>query len=137
MKRTLLRELAKSKLNDAVLLLANGRFSNAYYLAGYAVELGLKACIAGSFSEEVFPDKNYVNAIYTHELRTLVSLAGLSEELKLMEDTDQVFSANWALVAQWTEASRYETHEPVEAQAMIQALVMPRSGVFEWIQRFW
>ena len=45
-KRVDLQALAQAKLDDAKLLFDNGRFSNAYYLAGYAVELGLKACIA-------------------------------------------------------------------------------------------
>jgi hypothetical protein len=33
-------ELAEAKLEDAKLLLSAGRAANAYYLAGYAVELG-------------------------------------------------------------------------------------------------
>jgi hypothetical protein len=33
-KRTDLRAMAQAKLDDAILLLQHGRFSNAYYLAG-------------------------------------------------------------------------------------------------------
>ncbi len=40
-----LRQLAEDRLRDAAALLAAGQFSGAYYLAGYAVECGLKACI--------------------------------------------------------------------------------------------
>jgi HEPN domain-containing protein len=45
MNRTDLQILAEDRLKDAEVLLANGRFGAAYYLAGYAVECGLKACV--------------------------------------------------------------------------------------------
>ncbi len=48
--------LAAAKCEDATLLLAHARFSSAYYLAGYALELALKACIAKQFAAEVIPD---------------------------------------------------------------------------------
>jgi HEPN domain-containing protein len=38
-------ELAEAKLEDAKLLLGAGRAANACYLAGYAVELMLKAIV--------------------------------------------------------------------------------------------
>ena len=46
LKRRDLRELALLRLKEAQVLLANGCWSGAYYLAGYAVECALKACIA-------------------------------------------------------------------------------------------
>ena len=42
-------ELSDSKLEDAKLLRNAGRSDNAYYLAGYAVELMLKAILSGQF----------------------------------------------------------------------------------------
>jgi HEPN domain-containing protein len=39
-------DLAENKLADAKLLLEAGRGENAYYLAGYAVELMLKAILS-------------------------------------------------------------------------------------------
>ena len=39
LKREDLQANAQAKLDDAVILLQQGRFSNAYYLAGYAVEI--------------------------------------------------------------------------------------------------
>ena len=47
--KTELIKLAEAKARDAHLLLQNERYSNAYYLVGYAVEIGLKAIIAGEF----------------------------------------------------------------------------------------
>lgn len=40
-----LEKLAQIRLEDSLFLLQAGRASSAYYLAGYAVELALKACI--------------------------------------------------------------------------------------------
>lgn len=57
LKRADLRANAQAKLDDAIFLLQHKRFSNAYYLAGYAVEIGLKACIAAQIAAETIPDK--------------------------------------------------------------------------------
>jgi hypothetical protein len=64
------------------LLFENDRFTNAYYLAGYAVEIGLKACIAAQISAETIPDKAFIKSILSHQFGGLVGLAGLAEALK-------------------------------------------------------
>ncbi len=46
MNRSDFRRLTEERVADAEILLANGRFNCAYYVAGYAVECALKACIA-------------------------------------------------------------------------------------------
>jgi hypothetical protein len=58
LKGTNLKALAQAKLDDAILLFDNKRYSNAYYLAGYAIELALKACIAKQFVADTIPDKS-------------------------------------------------------------------------------
>ena len=50
-------ELAELKLEDAKLLLSAGRPANAYYLAGYAVELMLKAVVSSRFRTDTLPDR--------------------------------------------------------------------------------
>ena len=66
-----LERLAQIRLEDALFLFAANRSSSAYYLAGYAVELALKACIAKLIQPNVIPDKAFINAIYTHKLDSL------------------------------------------------------------------
>ncbi len=44
--KTDFERLTEERVNDARALLAAGRWPAAYYLAGYAVECALKACIA-------------------------------------------------------------------------------------------
>lgn len=56
MKRTDLQALAQAKIDDAAVLLQYGRSGNAYYLAGFSIELGLKACIAAQISADTIPD---------------------------------------------------------------------------------
>ena len=57
MNRIDLQKLAEDRIADAAALLNAGRWSAAYYLAGYAVECALKACIAKQTQAGDFPDK--------------------------------------------------------------------------------
>ena len=45
MDRQQLKTIAALRLGDAAALLDIGRWAAAYYLAGYVVECGLKACL--------------------------------------------------------------------------------------------
>jgi len=45
LNRPQLHQLAEDRVLDAKALLDAGRWSGAYYLAGYAIECGLKACV--------------------------------------------------------------------------------------------
>ena len=132
-----LQRLAEVRLEDAILLLQANKASSAYYLAGYAVELGLKACISKLFQSEVIPDKNFVNAIYTHSLESLMATSGLLPELNSDMKTDAVFGSYWGIVTKWSEASRYEFWDPVSAATLIQAIVDKDHGVFQWVKKHW
>ena len=101
MNRIDFQQLADVRIDEAMVLLAQGKYDGAYYLAGYAVECGLKACIARQFAADVIPDKGFVNNIYKHEFKTLVGLAGLTAELKTAQDRDPSFASSWAIVSQW------------------------------------
>jgi HEPN domain-containing protein len=68
MNRTDLQEIAEIRLRESKALLAAGLFDGTYYLAGYAVECALKACIAKRTQEHDFPDKKLVNDSHTHDL---------------------------------------------------------------------
>ena len=98
--KTELEVLAQEKLDDAAALIAGSRWSSGYYLGGYAVELALKACIAKSFKAVTIPDKDLVNATYSHNFRNLVGTAGLSADLRNREQADRNFAA---LSTAWVE----------------------------------
>jgi hypothetical protein len=80
--RSTLQGLAIAKIEDARLLFENARYSNAYYLFGYGIELALKACIARQIIAETIPDKTILNRFLTHKFVDLVALAGLATLLQ-------------------------------------------------------
>jgi HEPN domain-containing protein len=128
--------LAEEKLADANHLLAGGRWGNAYYLAGYAVELALKACIAKTFKAETIPDKALVNATYSHDFTNLVGTAGLTADLK-SKQARQAFEINWGVVVRWSEESRYESKGEQDAKDLIAAIEDATDGVLAWIKAHW
>jgi HEPN domain-containing protein len=68
MNRADFQQLSELRLREAQALLAAGLPDGAYYLAGYAVECALKACIAKRTREHDFADKKLVNDSHTHDL---------------------------------------------------------------------
>lgn len=136
-KRADLRALAELKLNDSLLLLLNNSPSNAYYLAGYSVELGLKACIAAQITADTVPSKDLLKGFLDHDFRKLVGLAGLASELKAHQDADADFAANWAVTSEWGPDARYEAKDRMSAQLIIQSINHPTSGVLTWIKNYW
>src|SRR6266404_8143025 len=108
MNRDDLKELTQARLREAKVLLVNDEFSGAYYLAGYVIECGLKACIAKRTKEFDFPDKSTVVDSYTHNLAALVKVAGLQPDLDAEIQNDQKwFGPYWGVVKQWSEHARY------------------------------
>lgn len=104
-----LQDLADSRAAEALALLQLGHFSGAYYLAGYALECGLKALIASEFEAGVIPDKKLVQQIHTHKLIELLKLAGIDGEV----------------------------HDENTAKRLISAICDPEHGVFQWIRSKW
>ena len=135
--KTDLEALAAARHEDAPLLLLAGRSSSAYYLAGYAVELALKACIAKSFLPDVIPEKAFVDQIYTHNLDKLLSTAGLLSSFTNDSKKNPLLAASWGIATKWNEASRYTLWDPVSATNLIEAVGDPQNGVFQWVKKHW
>lgn len=132
-----LKKLAQIRLDDALLLFRANRSSSAYYLAGYAVELALKACIAELVLPNVIPDKGFIDAIYTHDLDSLLSTAGLRPQFDKETAADTRFGANWAIANNWNEGSRYVIWDPISAATLLGAVNEPKHGVFRWVKKHW
>ena len=108
----------------------------AYYLAGYAVECALKACIAKRTRRYQFPpEKVYVDKVYSHRLSELVKLAGLDSDLDKEASKNTPFATNWNTVKDWTEQSRYKT-SGLNGKDMYDA-VAGKDGVLQWIRMRW
>ena len=78
MNRSELQKIAELRVGDAKVLLDAGRYEAAYYLAGYAIECALKACIAKQIKQFDFPDKKVVTDSYVHDLTKLLRLSRTS-----------------------------------------------------------
>ena len=132
-----LEALAETRLQDAILLLQTGRSSSAYYLAGYAVELALKACVAKAFQPNAIPDKAFVNEIYTHSLERLLSTAGLLPPFSADSKADPQLATAWGIASKWRDSSRYLVWDSISAGDLIQAIGDPQHGVFQWVKKYW
>lgn len=137
LNRSTLQELARIRLREARALLANRHYDGAYYLAGYAVECALKACVARKTRRYDFPDKRIVNKSHTHDLESLVKLAGLEPQRTRQERENQAFARNWAVVKDWNEESRYRTIGEARARDLYAAISRRQHGVMRWIRQYW
>jgi HEPN domain-containing protein len=140
--RKQLQRLAKIRLQDARALLGRKRWSGAYYLCGYAVECGLKACLLRHLGESaaVFGDQTYLKRLadcWTHDLVKLVNLAGLDADLGAARGANPTLEVFWGAVKDWKETSRYEEKTEAEARALYEGVSNKPDGVFRWIQSRW
>lgn len=133
-KATLLT-LSDARLSETRALLAAREWSGAYYLAGYSLELRLKARISDKFQGGGIPDLAEVRKIYTHNIHTLINLADLGGKHAAELQTNRNFAAHWAVVSEWNEESRYMISDQVAATGLLEAIVEPQDGIMAWLAR--
>lgn len=137
MDRKDLRALSRVRLSEARALLKAGLPDGAYYLAGYAVECALKACIAKETRRHEFPEKKRGNASHTHDIGELVKVAELQDALQAAVKSDPLFRQYWIDVREWSEQSRYDKHSEQSARALIDAIGDRNHGVMKWVKLYW
>jgi HEPN domain-containing protein len=137
MERSDFQRLARTRLKEAKVLLENKCFDGAYYLAGYAVECALKACIAKQTQRHEFPDKTRVLDSYTHDFAKLLRVANLTNHLEDEKNLNLAFRQNWSIVVKWSEETRYQTTTPDEAKELYAAIVDRKNGVLSWFKKYW
>jgi len=132
------QSLARVRLAEARLLLKTKRFSGSFYLAGFAVECALKACIAKRTHRFDFPDKKTVDKSWKHTFKDLTEAAGLKAALKSEQERSAAFKQNWAVVKDWANESRYNSVVSYsKAHDTYVAVVARRAGVMQWLRRHW
>ena len=136
MNRFEFQRLADERLDDADVLLKAGRYACAYYISGYAIECALKACIARKTQQNDFPPKEAAK-YYIHDLPKLLDIAGLESGFAQEAAQDPVFRANWAVVKDWTEETRYQGPGERLAQQILAAIKDPQHGVLQWLRKNW
>ena len=137
MKRQDFQELAALRLKEARLLLHANCPDGAYYLAGYAAEFALKACIARRTERFEFPDLKVAQESWGHDLAKLAKAAALDEKLTEATNRDSDLNLNWTIVTKWKADSRYQRRSQAEAEALSSALEDRKHGIFRWLKRHW
>src|ERR1700734_974454 len=121
---------------EAATLARTGNQQGAYYLAGFAVECALKACIAKKTRRHDFPaDKDYASKVYSHNLDQLLKLSHLEPQLDIDMKSRPQLAKNWDLVRRWKVDSRYETSR-LRGRDLTHAVNSP-DGVLQWIKLHW
>ena len=136
MTRSGFRQLTDVRVAEAKALLDAGMWDGAYYLAGYAVEFALKACIAKLTRAEDFPPRE-TRDYYTHDVARLRKSAGLDAARKAEAGANPTFQTYWLVAESWDEESRYARKSEVEAQDLYQAVTDPTNGALQWIRGHW
>jgi HEPN domain-containing protein len=137
--------MSEERIKDAKVLIEGARWEFAYYVAGYAVECALKACMLSRIIHTgwIFDDdaKKTIEACRTHEFTRLIQMANLRDELnnRLAQSANvgDAFNANWKTVEKWTVDSRYQAKTEVEATNLYSAITQEPDGVLKWIQNYW
>lgn len=138
MTREEFKNIAEIRIREAQLLLNQGLNSGAYYLAGYALECAIKACLSKQILQHNIPEKKFINDIYTHDLQKLIKFDDeLFASYNQRQSNDSDFITNWTIVKDWSEQSRYKTYNRNEAEELIEAITKEEGGVLPWIQQYW
>lgn len=138
MHRNDLRRLSRLRIGEARVLLRAGAYQGAYYLAGYAVECALKACIARAFRRNDIPRRQLVNDTHTHDLDRLLDLAGLRRALRQESATQPPLEIHWKAVSAWRESARYNPGvTEQQARGLYFACTARRYGILAWLKNRW
>jgi len=136
MTRRDFQRLAELRVAEATALVRSRKEIGAYYLAGYAVECALKACIAKATRRHEFPPKSaHVQKLYSHNLEELLRIAGLERQLEADSRANPGLAINWGVVKNWSQESRY-TNSRLKGRDLCAAINGP-NGILLWIKQRW
>ena len=111
--------MAALRLEEAEILIQQGKPDGAFYLAGYSVELTLKAKISERLGvSSLFAEKPLLNETFTdigklrqfvqtHNLFLLLVISGLRAAYEQQKLIDKAFSKFDGLLLTWSEQLRY------------------------------
>jgi hypothetical protein len=122
---------------DAKVLLDGGQWAAAYYLAGYAIECGLKSCVLAYVEKNadiIYRARKYSENCWTHDIGTRVKASGLDAVRRAEAKANPAFAANWAHAQKWNEAMRYQFMLEPDAKRHYEAVTHNVNGVLPWIQ---
>ncbi len=108
-----LRRMAEERIKDAKALIRGKRWEFAYYTAGYSIECALKSCVLARMIHTawVFEEKWNARDCLTHDLKELIRLAGLNNELLARQATSR--ASGDAVRLELDYGCRVDRHEPI------------------------
>ena len=140
MNRRSFQKLAEARLADAKALLKAKRYDAAFYMAGYAIECALKACIAKKTRLYDFPPKNS-REVYTHELEDLLRSAEIGKAFQQDRTIDLKLAQYWEIVKECKpEYGRYDLRGATRARAakaLLLAIEDRHHGVLQCLSKYW
>ena len=136
--RSELKKLVERRLGDAHVLMQGRRYESAYYIAEYAVECAIKACIARQFRRNTIPDKGLVDKTYKHDFEQLLKTSGLFDKLLIDAKANPGLGSSWNVIKDWKPDVRYSTEKTrLDAHDLIDAIENPNDGILQWLARHW
>ena len=145
-----IRKLAKQRLKEAQILFEQGMCDGAFYLAGYSVELTLKAKICERLGiPNLYDEKDAVTnsikgiseirkLLKTHNLFILLIFSGLKLKFDLDKATNiELAKANSLLFNAWDENVRYKPCGYIldqDVEKLIN-LLLSDNGIISWIEQ--
>ncbi len=118
MKIAELEKLSRDRLSDAKALHKAGCYDGAFYMCGYAVELGLKKKICVTLGWDEYPSDGKYKFLKTHDFEVLLHFSGVEKRIK------KLFTSEWSVAMKWNPESRYslEIQTAERAQLMIESI---------------
>lgn len=145
-----IKKLAWQRFDEAVILYKNNKSDGAFYLAGYSVELMLKAKICERLGipnlfDESDQNTNQINGIgeirktlKTHNLFTLLIFSGLKVKFDIDKAKNILLAkSNSLLFSNWNENVRYKPcgHMKPEDVNTLLHLLSDKDGILKWIEQ--
>ncbi|MEM7531492.1 MAG: HEPN domain-containing protein [Chloroflexota bacterium] len=136
-----LQDLAETRLQEAKSLYNSGLYDGCYYIAGYVIELALKARICKLLDVNEYPESGEISRSFkTHKLDTLLVLSGLRNTFLAEGTTNPRLLSNWSLITEWSEELRYSplhSSSKIDAEKILSAMEDVHNGVFVWLKKHW
>jgi HEPN domain-containing protein len=144
MTRQEFKKIATLRLIEAESLLHQNHYDGSCYLAGYCLEMALKAVICRRMEKDDFFEilkSESVRSFKIHNLTELVILAGLQKRYEDLKAINPDFEYNWVVFRdkiRWSEQLRYQTgFTKSDAESMLNAINDPQNGILKWLKKYW
>jgi HEPN domain-containing protein len=146
-----IKQLAYERLSEAQILCDNAKYDGAFYLAGYSIELMLKAKVCEHWGIPNLFDEAYQahsisevrKAIKTHDIAVLLIFSGLKVKFETAKGVNKVLMQTHARLfatsgrCLWSEQVRYHPigSQNAEDVQRLMILLQHEEGLLKWIEK--